>query len=309
VCGDRAGAAEKGFFVRKSTRYGIPVLAVCACLGAGSANADVAFHTSEATFAADVGAAALQGFDTDAASLALADELSMAPVQDEALGAQLSFDAANTGLCGSFTLQALEAGAGLTFEDGEPSPAIHPDETVSIGDIDDFENDDLRLRFPTDSFFAAGFFLVNDTQDAGQSLRVFGRRGLIAVLDGASIPDSSGNGATFVGVVADEPLTQIVFDEDASGDDVAIRDLRFGCAAEDPDADGLTNLAERAAGTDAGDDDSDDDGLLDGDELGTGVFGAQQVISNALDVTYSVHAVDLDGDGVADVLSASQFID
>ncbi|MGH0030534.1 MAG: FG-GAP-like repeat-containing protein [Myxococcota bacterium] len=276
---------------------------------AGPAGAGVTFHTSQAAFDADADAAIVDVFTTDATSLALADELALAPAQDEALGATLTFDAANTGLCGSFVLEALESGAGFTFEDGEPSPAIHPAGTVSVGDIDDFEDDDFRIAFPTDAYFAVGFFLVNNTQDAGEALRVYGRRGPLARLSGASIPDSSGNGSTFVGVVADEPITRVVFDEDALGDDVAIRDLRLACALEDPDADGLVNLAERAAGTLPGDDDTDDDGLLDGDELGTGFFGAEQVIVATADGAQAVSAADLDGDGDLDVMEASQFDD
>ena len=304
----RLGSAGYARGMPRVSLAGAAALGLLVCL-ATPVRAAVSFHTDAAAFDADADAATVQVFVTDAAGLALADELAVAPLQDEALGATLSFDAANTGLCGSFVLDALEAGAGLTFEDGEPSPAIHPAGTVSIGDIDDFEDDDFRLFFPGNDFFAVGFFLVNNTQDVGESFRVYGHRGLLAILDGASIPDSSANGATFVGVVADEPITQVVFDEDALGDDVAIRDPRFGCARTDPDADGLVSLAERAAGTFPGDDDSDDDGLLDGDELGTGTFGPQQLISISADGAQAVTAADLDADGDLDVLSASQFDD
>ncbi len=74
---------------------------------------------------------------------------------------------------------------------------------------------------------------------------------------------------------------------------------------DDFDSDGLGNAAEALAGTDPNDPDSDDDGLLDGAELGTGAFGAQQVITTLADAALSVFAADLDGDGDADALSAS----
>ena len=138
-----------------------------------------------------------------------------------------------------------------------------------------------------------GLFLVNNIQVGSESFSAFGSGGLLGTLPGNSIPDSSGNGSTFVGVVASEPLVSVRFDEGAAANDIAIRDFRLGCAAEDPDADGLSNLAEQRAGTDPSDPDTDDDGLLDGEELATGSFGAQQVISTLADGPRSVFAADL----------------
>jgi hypothetical protein len=75
------------------------------------AQAAVTFYTDEAAWTAAVDATAVDAFDTTPANVAQADELGGAPVQDEQLGAQLTFRAANTALCGGFTLHALEPGA------------------------------------------------------------------------------------------------------------------------------------------------------------------------------------------------------
>jgi len=204
----------------------ILLLAGASLLAPGPARAGVTFYTDESAWTAAVSAAAVEPFDTTAANLAKADQLAGAPVQDEDLGSWLRFRAQDTGLCGHFTLHAIEPGAHLVFEDGEPSPAVFPANTISIGDIDDHEDDDFRITFPTESFHAVGFFLVDNAQDPGESLTAYGPKGPLGTLDGASIPDSSGGGSTFVGVVADETLSVLRFEEAASGDDVAIRDLR-----------------------------------------------------------------------------------
>ena len=280
----------------------VPAFIAISTLAATPAAAGVSFYTDEAAWTAAVNAVAVDAFDTTAANIALADEVVSAPSQDAGLGAQLTFRAATTGLCGGFSLHTLESGAGFTFDDGEPSPASFPSDSLSVGDIDDFEDDDFRISFPTRTVFALGFSLVNNTQDIAESYRVLGAQGLIGTLPGSSIPDSSGNGSTWVGVVASEPITSVVFDEAAAGDDIAIRRLRLGCASEDADADGLSNLTEHNSGTDPNDSDSDDDGLLDGAEIGPATF-ATHSIDSSINWAFSIAAADVDGDGDTDLLS------
>ena len=79
--------------------------------------------------------------------------------------------------------------------------------------------------------------------------------------------------------------------------------------ASDTDADTLGDGMELAIGTDPLDADSDDDGLLDGEEIGTGSFGAQLALEAGADGVQSAVAADLDGDGDADVLAASHLRD
>ncbi len=78
-------------------------------------------------------------------------------------------------------------------------------------------------------------------------------------------------------------------------------------ASGDPDADQLTNLAEQAYGTDPHQSDSDADGLSDGEEVATARHQPLQVAGTLLSYSMtginSFSFVDLDGDGLRDLIS------
>jgi len=207
-------------------------------------------------------------FDTTALNVGLADEVAAPPGPDAFLGARVTFSDTSTGLCHSFDIQALEPGAGITFDDNEPSENPAFDAALSIGDIDHFEDDDFRIGlFAGAPIFAVGFFLVDNDPHPRESMVVSLADGSFAVIDGSLLP-SSVNGRAFVGFVADVPITQIQFDERPDRNDIGIADLRFSDPSlSDADADSLSDCDEATlTGTDPLDSDSDDDGLADSDE-------------------------------------------
>jgi hypothetical protein len=233
--------------------------------------------SGEGDWAAAAGGATPLVFDTTAANVALANEVASPPGVGAYLcgppgnpqpSCQLSFEAVNTQLCRDFTLRSLQAGSGITFDDSQErsdSPAWQ--EALSIGDINDHPNDDFAFSFGTgEPVHAFGFHFVDNQRQRDESLKVYGPGDqLIAILPGHLAPVSDGNRVAFVGIVSPLPITRVFFDEDTSGDDLAIRDFRFG--DPDPDADGLGDCAEAGLGTDPNLADSDGDGLADGDEL------------------------------------------
>jgi hypothetical protein len=129
-----------------------------------------------------------------------------------------------------------------------------------------------------------------------------------------SDPDSDGDGlfdGDELNLHATDPT-----DSDTDHDDL-LDGAEVNAYATDPldsdiDGDGIPDGPEvNAYGTDPLDPDSDGDGLVDGDEAArvrTEPFGPQQVIGPA-EFSGDVVAVDLDGDGDRDVISASESYD
>ncbi|MCP3935167.1 MAG: hypothetical protein GY708_07320, partial [Actinomycetia bacterium] len=114
--------------------------------------------------------------------------------------------------------------AGLTFDDNE-GPTSAWDAAISIGDIDNSEDDDFEIRITSGpDLTAIGFYLLGSPSAAGGSLEVFDENDTsLATL--AGIPTSSDR--QFVGVVSMEAIARVEFDEDSDDNDIALRDFRF----------------------------------------------------------------------------------
>ncbi|MEM7350478.1 MAG: hypothetical protein AAF657_06705 [Acidobacteriota bacterium] len=179
----------------------------------------------------------VEELDTTAANLALSGYCGAPPCPDPGANEQLcgtppdpdctlSFDQGSTGLTRSFELEPLQAGAGLTFDDTEGFAEVWR-EAISIGDIDNYQNDDFEIRVIDGSpASGVGFYLVDSVSASGESLEVYGDSGLLGGLDGLEIPSSADR--QFVGVVSiGEPITRVAYNEGAGGDDIGIRDFRF----------------------------------------------------------------------------------
>jgi hypothetical protein len=132
----------------------------------------------------------------------------------------LTWEAASTGACRDF---ALDVQQGITFDDNEFS---YPN-SLSIGDVDNGENDDFVVSFgggpPTHAF---GFTLLNSGATTGEEIRVYDTEG---ALIGRQTLVPANVDSVFIGITANQPIGSVEFDEDAGGDDIAIRDLRMDC--------------------------------------------------------------------------------
>ena len=252
--------------------------------GAASGPLSVAFNpqTVHAILAPPNGAAgrtalieatgSVEDFAFSATTIAQANEAVPPITENDQLGSTLTFPRSATGLCHSFTVRTLQSGAQLVFDDQEGSAAW--DDALSIGDIDNHEQDSFRVTFdgaiPVHGF---GLHLLDNITQTAESIRVFDPSGLdigalLNIITYETIPDSSGNGTSFIGFWSAEPVGAIEFIENESGDDIGIERLAFA-TGWDTDGDALPDCQEQELTTGWNDPDSDDDGLTDGEEVAT----------------------------------------
>ncbi len=198
---------------------------------AGGAHAATVFYTDQAAWEAAVGGS-FELFLTESVQIGQANEVSSAPSSNTfGLGPSLTFEASQTGLSLDFDVEALQiqgiAADGFTWNDDE-GHAIFRTGALSPGDIDNGEDDDVEWEFlggaPVHGF---AFELLDNNTTTGESFSVFGPSGLL----GSFTPPGTA-GAQFVGVVSDQELVRASFDEDTTGDDIAIRDFRFSSVPE-----------------------------------------------------------------------------
>ncbi|MGH0030848.1 MAG: choice-of-anchor E domain-containing protein [Myxococcota bacterium] len=224
---------------------------------------------------------------TTSAAMPQFNEVSSPPGANVNVGNTLTFDVDPSQACRGFTLRTLQSGANFTFDDDEGAGnLVNFDNALSVGDLDNHENDDFEISFPSDGppAFAASFVLEDSHGTIGEELRVYDLDdALIGVLGGASF---AGGEKKTLGVLSDVPIGRIVFDEDSGGDDVAIDTFRFDEGYGDYDGDGLNDCDEATYyDTDPLEVDSDADGLDDFEEL---ILGTDP------------NLYDTDGDGPGD---------
>jgi hypothetical protein len=111
-------------------------------------SAQLPFYTDKAAWLAAVTNS--ETFVFTASNVQKADEVTTLPGNNASLGSTLTFAATNTGLSREFMLQALQSGANLVYNDAEPPSAPEPNQhfgtnTISIGDINNHENDDWQV--------------------------------------------------------------------------------------------------------------------------------------------------------------------
>ena len=239
--------------------------------------------------AAKAQAGSYREIKTTATNIALSDQwFGNSPGTNKQLGATLAFNHHN--LCSAFELRTLQSSAGFTFDDTEGSGLVFTENALSIGDTNNYENDDFSVILAR-PLRAVGFFIVGNTAEAGETVKAIGVGG--TVLKSVSLPDYSVEGA-FIGFVSTEQIFSVEVDEGSGGgDDIAMKDIWLAPSAiGDFDSDGLTDCGEVTVHlTNPVRADTDGDGLRDGSEVANAALGYNPIVFGAL------RSVDLNGNG------------
>lgn len=179
-------------------------------------------------------------FPTTAENIALSNEETTPPASNHSMGAVLTFDSSRTHYPFTFRLRALASGHTLVFQDLESGPAfggMDQARGISIGDVDDGENDDFEIAIPiwhnNAAVFAIGISICDNNAESGEGGQVYGVNGFANASLANSRPSSPGIEG-FLGIIATVPITSIRFNESDTGDDMFVRDLCFGVLTWNP---------------------------------------------------------------------------
>ncbi|MCX2980762.1 hypothetical protein EYC98_07700 [Halieaceae bacterium IMCC14734] len=248
------------------------VAAACLAMLPSTAHAGTDYYNSDSVWktAAEAEVGSWIQFQTVQTNIQEADQVAGIVGDNEQLGRTLGFDKNKTGLCQSVYLQTVESGAGFTFNDTEGSGLVFTPNALSVGDVNNHENDDFELQFNPAYGLprAVGFYIVGNTAESGENIQVYGVGNTLLFTGG--LPGYSAFGA-FAGFVSTEGITKIRINESsAGGDDIALKDVWLGpnATSQSGDFDGLSDCDEVSVyGTDPTDNDTDNDNLLDGWEV------------------------------------------
>ena len=174
-------------------------------------------------------------WETSQANMALADESESFQQNNRQIwmGKRITFDASNTGFPFTFYLESVEVDEttiyGLVWNDDEASWR----ETISIGDIDNLEDDDFEIGISEGNVYALAFNMIDNTDLGGEFLEVHAEDGT-SECQIASITNSDARelGSGFIGILSPVPIKRIYFNEDAGGDDIGIKHFYFGYQTE-----------------------------------------------------------------------------
>jgi hypothetical protein len=192
----------------------------------------VTYYTNEAAWrdAAQTAGMELKDWELTDQSLYLAEESADFHLENNGqtpLGTHITYSGDSTGLPFTFYLENVAVDPG--HPDADYALVYNDQEgfsygSISIGDIDDFENDDFEVGVTGTNVFAIALKVEDNEPESSEFLEVYAHdAGQDCYIDQIG-DDVEG----FMGIISPVPLKRIWFDEGAGGDDIAVRDFVFG---------------------------------------------------------------------------------
>ena len=202
-------------------------------------NASVIFFTNEVNWISAT--TNLEVFSFTSENMEKADEVPNPPLpEDDLTTTTLTFRSSNTQLARDFTLTALSKDHTWNFEDRGVSNFLSPGDIDRVFDptLSNLEDDDFDVEITSSLPMTAFAFnlLGNDIQlvPVTESFAVFGPGGVL--LGSTPLPVTGPFEEIFLGVIADSPIEKLSIIEDADGgDNIGIRNFRFGTAVRVPE--------------------------------------------------------------------------
>lgn len=143
------------------------------------------------------------------------------------LGNHITYSGDSTGFPFDFYLENVAVSASTP---GSEYALVYNDQegfsygAISIGDIDNFQNDDFEIGVTGTNVYAFGFYVEDNEAEAQEFLEVYAADGLQdCYIDQINDPINN-----FVGLISPVPLKRIWFNEGSGGDDIAVKNFTFG---------------------------------------------------------------------------------
>jgi hypothetical protein len=175
---------------------------------------------------------------TNTDELIRANEVSSTPSGNQSLGSKLTYSNFALNSAGDSTTVTLRTGqSGATFVHGEEEPGTDPGgwykDFISVGDMDNYENDNFYIEFSTQNVFGASFSVFENGNRAGEKIRVRLWDGTEATIGTTDMYEQLNSGDDSHWIIDSytvdalgSGIRQIFFDEDSGGDDIGV--IGFG---------------------------------------------------------------------------------
>ncbi|MGA1871959.1 MAG: hypothetical protein ACMUJM_25875 [bacterium] len=180
----------------------------------------------------------IETFKTTANNILKANQVNSEPGSNAKLDSYLTFDSSNTGLSWSFELKCKQNDARFTFDDDEGyGNLINFDNALSVGDIDDYENDNWRIWLTDGTLRAFGVQIKDSGSYEDESFWFYNYSISGNPIASICLNDhmSLDNDSQFFGFVTDFDFDYVYYDESYGNDDIAIADLRFATPLSIPE--------------------------------------------------------------------------